>query len=71
MLKGSDQITKELIEKAGKEVEKNGNVLSLLLLDNCTAHNVDQSKCPSLLITWFLPSNVTNRHQPAGMKMIV
>ena len=42
----------------------------ILLLDNCTAHDIDMTKLPYHLIVLFLPPNVTNTHQPADMGVI-
>ena len=42
----------------------------ILILDNCSAHDVDKNSVPKYLIIIFLPPNVTNRHQPADMGMI-
>jgi hypothetical protein len=47
-----------------------GDVNALLLLDNCTAHDVDMSKLPRKLTIIFLPPNMTSVHQPADMGMI-
>lgn len=51
-----------------------GSVYCILLLDNCTAHNMDLDKIKQRyggkLIIFFFPLNVTNKHQPADMGMI-
>ena len=45
-------------------------VNAILILDNCTAHQIDMSLLPPNLTIMFLPPNVTSRHQPADMGMI-
>ena len=49
---------------------ENGDVNTILILDNCTVHDIDQSRLPNRLFIKFFPLNVTNRHQPADMGMI-
>ena len=51
-------------------VENYGNMYCILLLDNCTAYNIDLTLIPSRIIIIFFPPNVTNRFQPADMRMI-
>ena len=51
-------------------LRKHGDVYCILLLDNCTAHDIDMTKLPYHLIVLFLPPNVTNTHQPADMGVI-
>jgi DDE superfamily endonuclease len=51
-------------------VRTQGDVPALLLLDNCTAHDVDRSKLPAKLIIFFLLPNMKSNHQPADMGMI-
>lgn len=49
-----------------------GNVYCILLLDNCSAHDIDETKIPNKfinIIVYFIP-NLTNKHQPASMGMI-
>ena len=41
-----------------------------LLLNNCSAHKVDEGRLPPSLHLVFLPPNVTNMHQPADMGML-
>ena len=43
---------------------------ALLLLANCTAHDLDRSKLPAKLIIFFLPPNMTSNHQSPDMGMI-
>ena len=43
------------------------------LLDNYSAHTIsdeEKSKLPKWIFVFFLPPNVTNKHQPADMGMI-
>ena len=47
-----------------------GEVLCILLLDNCPAHKISKDDYHALLIIFFLPPRVTSRHQPADMGMI-
>ena len=47
-----------------------GDVNAILILDNCSAHNIDMSNIPPRLTIKFLPPDVTSRHQPADMGMI-
>jgi hypothetical protein len=47
-----------------------GDVNALLLLDNCTAHDIDMSRLPRKLAIHFLPPNMTSVHQPVDMGMI-
>jgi hypothetical protein len=47
-----------------------GDVKALLLLDNCTAHDINTSDIPDRLLIIFLPPNMTSMHQPADMGMI-
>ena len=47
-----------------------GDVNAILLLDNCTAHDIPMPSIPERLTILFLPPNVTNRHQPADMGQI-
>jgi DDE superfamily endonuclease len=42
----------------------------IMLLDNCSAHKIEESILPPWLHILFLPPNVTNKHQPADMGMI-
>ena len=51
-------------------LEMHGDVTCILLLDNCSAHDIDMTQLPKKLIIKFLPPNVTNTHQPADMGMI-
>ena len=51
-------------------LRKHGDVNAILVLDNCSAHNIDMSRIPARLTIKFLPPNVTSRHQPADMGMI-
>ena len=58
-------------------LQKHGDVIAILILDNCTAHNGldDPQVCkeyglPAKLIVIFLPPNVTSRAQPADMCII-
>ena len=44
-----------------------GDVPALLLLDECSAHEVDMTKIPAKLTIKFLPSRVVHRHQPLDM----
>ena len=48
----------------------NGDKHCVLLLDNCSAHKVDEGRLPPSLHLVFLPTNVTNTHQPVNMGMI-
>ena len=51
-----------------------GNVNTMLFLDNCYAHTLsdkETSKLPKQVFSKFLSPNVTNTHQPAVMVMIV
>jgi hypothetical protein len=51
--------------------KEKGDVPCILLLDNCTAHNIDKKLLISKNIhIIFFPKNVTNRHQPADMGII-
>ena len=43
---------------------------ALLLLANCTAHDLDRSKLLAKLIIFFLPPNMTSNHQSPDMGMI-
>ena len=47
-----------------------GNVLCILLLDNCSAHMVPNDAYPDKIMLYFLPPGVTSKHQPADMGMI-
>ena len=47
-----------------------GDVPALLLLDTCSAHEVDTTKIPSKLAVKFLPLNVAHRHQPLDMGVL-
>ena len=47
-----------------------GDKPCLLLLDNCSAHKVDEGRLPPNIHILFIPPNVTNTHQPADMGMI-
>jgi len=47
-----------------------GDVPCILVLDNCTAHNVDLTRINHNIHIVFLPPKVTNKHQPADMGMI-
>jgi hypothetical protein len=47
-----------------------GNVKAVLLMDNCSAHDIDASDVPANLLLIFLPPNMTSMHQPADMGMI-
>ena len=51
-------------------LKNHGDKDCVLLLDNCSAHKVDEGRLPPLLHLVFLPPNVTNTHQPADMGMI-
>ena len=51
-------------------VHRNGEVNAILILDNCSAHNIDFSTISKHLTVKFLPPNVTSRSQPADMGMI-
>lgn len=53
-----------------EHLRKHGDVNAILILDNCSAHNIDMSRIPARLTIKFLPPNVTSRHQPADMGMI-
>ena len=47
-----------------------GHARALLILDNCSAHNIDLGKLPPHVKIMFLPPNMTSKHQPADMGMI-
>jgi hypothetical protein len=49
---------------------KFGNAHAILLLDNCSAHKIDEEALPSYLHLIFFPPNMTSSHQPADMGMI-
>ena len=51
-------------------LDKHGDKHCILLLDNCSAHKIDETRLPRKLHIVFLPPNVTNTHQPADMGMI-
>jgi len=55
-------------------VQNWGDVRCILLLDNCSAHDIDLEEVKAFtkgkLIIFFFPPNVTNTHQPADMGMI-
>ena len=51
-------------------LKTHGDKHCVLILDNCSAHKVDDGCPPSLLHIVFLPPNVTNTHQTADMGMI-
>lgn len=53
-----------------EHLKRHGDVHAILLLDNCSAHKIDEKYVPKNLHILFLPPNVTNRHQPADMGMI-
>ena len=53
-----------------EHLRRHGDVNAILILDNCTAHKIDEKYLPKHLHILFLPPNVTNRHQPADMGMI-
>ena len=53
-----------------EHLKQHGDVNAILLLDNCSAHKIDEKLLPRNLHILFLPHNVTNRHQPADMGMI-
>jgi hypothetical protein len=51
--------------------KEKGDVSCILLLNNCTAHNIDKKLLISNNIhIVFFPPNKTNRHQPADMGII-
>ena len=43
---------------------------TILILDNCSAHNIDFLTISKHLTVKFLPPNITSRSQPADMGMI-
>jgi hypothetical protein len=47
-----------------------GDAKAMLLLDDCTAHDINPSDIPGRLLIIFLPPNMTSVHQPADMGMI-
>jgi len=51
-------------------LKRHGDVHAILLLDNCSAHKIDEKYVPKNLHILFLPPNVTDRHQPTDMGMI-
>ena len=51
-------------------LRENGDVNAILILENCTAHDIDQSRLPVHLLIKLFPPNITNRHQPADIGMI-
>ena len=53
-----------------EHVRIHGYVNCILILDNCSAHNLDYSIFSPRLTVKFLPPNVTSMHQPADMGMI-
>ena len=52
------------------QLKYQGNVNSILTLDNCTAHDMKPFLLPNCLGIKSLPPNVTSRHQPGDMGMI-
>ena len=51
-------------------ISNHGNVMCILLLNNCTSHDIDISRISSKMIFLFLTLNTTNKYQPADMEMI-
>ena len=49
---------------------RNGEVNTILILENRSSHHVDKSNLPQKLFIKFLPSSVTSRYQPTNMVMI-
>ena len=47
-----------------------GDVDCILLLDNCSAHKIDDETIPKRCHILFFPPNMTSNHQPADMGMI-
>eukprot|EP00977_Amphora_coffeiformis_P002724 scaffold521_cov167-Amphora_coffeaeformis.AAC.15 len=47
-----------------------GDVPALLLLDKCSAHEVDLTKIPAKLEIKFIPQYLSHRHQPLDMGII-
>jgi hypothetical protein len=50
--------------------QKWGDTHCILILDNCTAHKIDEALLPTWLHLIFLPPNMTSNFQPADMGMI-
>ena len=51
-------------------VKNSGDVNALLIMENCSAHDICMSYLPPRLTINLLPTNVTSKHQPEDMGMI-